>query len=155
MLQHRLEHRLVHLLTPHGSTHTEGLIMAQTFDELVLSVTADGKVDASEVAALRAEIMDDGKVDRNEAEGLFKINDVCSDNDAGFTGLFVDCISSHVLDDDESPGEVDADEAAWLKGQIYGDGTVDDNELALIANLKAKVKGTIPADLEALFALAA
>ena len=39
--------------------------------ELVKSILADGKIEASEVEELRKAIMADGKVDKEEAEALF------------------------------------------------------------------------------------
>ena len=107
---------------------------------LVESVLEDGVVDGDEVTALRAEIFADGEVDRDEAEALFEINDGVSgaDNDAGWTDLFVEGISSYVLDDDGSPGAVDGDEASWLLAQIDGDGQVDETELALLRNIRGR-----------------
>ena len=45
-----------------------------------------------------------------------------------------------VLDDDQSNGEVDDDEAKYLYDQIKGDGQIDDIEKALLENIKARSK---------------
>lgn len=127
--------------------------MSNTLQKLVASVTEDGTVDAAEVTALRSEIFADGVVDRAEANALFEINDRVSgaDNVAAYQDLFVEAISSHVLNDENSPGEIDDDEAAWLIEKIEGDGTVDGVELALARNIAAKAT-SVPASLSAKFA---
>lgn len=121
-----------------------------TLAELKASVLEDNIVDAEEVETIRTFLFDDGKIDREEADFLFEVNDAVSGNanDAGWTTLFVDGISAHVLEDDNSPGEIDEDEAAYLKTQIHGDGQVDATEQALLANIQAKATGTIPGDLQ-------
>ncbi len=117
------------------------------------AVVADGKVDADEVAKLEAAIFADGKVDKEEAEVLFEINDKVSgaENDPGWTPLFVKAISAFVLEDEKSPGVVDAEEAEFLKAKIHSDGKVDETEKALLQNLKEKATGEIPGPLQFLF----
>ena len=121
---------------------------------LKTAVLEDGVVDADEVAKLQAAIFEDGTVDRDEAEVLFEINDKVSgkSNAPEWGDFFVRAITAHVLADEASPGVVDADEAAWLKSKIEGDGTVDATEKALLANLKNEAKGDVPEALQALFA---
>jgi len=45
-----------------------------------------------------------------------------------------------VLDDENSPGEIDDQEAQYLYDKIKGDGQVDSTEKALLLNIKAKAK---------------
>jgi hypothetical protein len=52
----------------------------------------------------------------------------------------VKAITSFVLEDETSPGEIDDDEAKYLYDQIKGDGQIDDIEKALLENIKAKSK---------------
>ncbi len=117
-------------------------VVGETMGLLALKteVLADGKVDADEVAKLNTAIFADGKVDRAEADTLFEINDKVSgkENDAGWSDLFVKAISSHVLDDDKSPGEIDEEEADYLIKMVMADGKVDDLEKKLLTNIKAK-----------------
>lgn len=54
--------------------------------------------------------------------------------------FFVKAITSFVLEDETSPGEIDDDEAKYLYDQIKGDGQIDDIEKALLENIKAKSK---------------
>lgn len=129
--------------------------MTETLDQFAANLVEDGVIDEAEVGQIRTRIFEDGKIDREEAEFLFKVNDAVSGNanHASWATLFVEAISSHVLEDDTSPGEIDKDESTWLKGQIHGDGKVDDTEKALLANLKAKATGETPEDLKFLFDL--
>ena len=92
---------------------------------------------------------DDGVIDQEEADFLFELNDAVSgkDNDSSWTDLFVKAISSFVLDDEGSKGEIDADEAAYLAKQIEGDGQIDATELALLNHLK-QATGSLPENLE-------
>jgi len=116
--------------------------MSAAYEELKKSILADGIIDADEVKNLRAKLYEDGVIDREEADFLFELNDATSGakNDASWQALFVDAISSHLLDDKNSPGEIDDDEANWLISHIEKDGEYDENEKALIKNIKAKAK---------------
>ena len=109
---------------------------------LVTEIIEDGVVDSDEVATLRAELYADGEIDRDEADALFEINDAVTgnDNDPGFNTLFVEAITSHLLDDEVSPGEVDEDEAAWLISRVEGDGQVDGVERTLLETLRGRVE---------------
>ena len=112
------------------------------FEDLRKSVLADGIIDADEVSMLRKILYEDGIIDREEADFLFELNDVVSGkkNDPSWNSFFVEAITDHLVKDEISTGIVDADEAKWLIEKIKGDGKIDDIELALIKNLKAKAK---------------
>jgi hypothetical protein len=111
-----------------------------TTQELVTDVLADGIVDASEVAVLRTAFYADGIIDKEEAEYMFQINDAVSgnNNDETYKQLFVDVLSDYVLKDEETPGVIDAEEGQFIVDGIEGDGQLDDAEIALLKNLKAK-----------------
>ena len=116
--------------------------MKKPLSELVADITADGVVDAAEVAGMRERLYADGKIDREEAEFLFAVNDAVSGhaNDPGWQKLFVAAITSHLLEDETSPGEIDEQEAAWLIAKIEGDRQVDETEKALLVSIKTKAK---------------
>jgi hypothetical protein len=120
--------------------------MSHRYDALKKSLLADGVIDAAEVASLRAKLFADGVIDREEADLVFDLNDATSGakNDPSWQGLFVDAITAFLLADEKTPGVVDDDEAAWLISHIEKDGEFDDNEKALIKNLKAKAKSLSP-----------
>lgn len=119
-----------------------------TLDALKKAVIADGVVDAAEVEMMSKVVYGGGgasgsTVDRAEADMLFDINDATTDNDGhdpSWQNFFVEAIAKHVLEDEQSPGEVDADEGDWLVGRIEGDGEYDANEKALLAHIKANAK---------------
>ncbi len=105
----------------------------------------DGVIDEAEVKMIRAVIYGTGGgagegVDRAEADFLFELNDAVTgkENHPSWQELFVEAIGKHVLEDEESPGAIDEDEADWLIGRIEGDETVDDTEKALLQAIKEK-----------------
>jgi uncharacterized tellurite resistance protein B-like protein len=113
-----------------------------TLNELKKSILADGVVDEAEVKQLREVLYADGTIDKEEAEFLFELNDAVSgkSNHSSWETLFVEAISSYLLEDETSPGEIDDDEAEWLLSNIQGDGQLDKTEKALLDNLRKKAK---------------
>ena len=112
----------------------------KTLETLKKEILEDGVIDAQEVKEIEAVVYADGKIDKEEADFMFDLNDAVSgkDNHSSWNTLFVKVISSFVLDDEESNGEIDEDEAAYLLEQIQGDGQIDAAEKALLLNLKEK-----------------
>lgn len=123
----------------------------KSLEDLKKEILEDGVIDAAEVKEIEAVIFDDGKIDKDEADFLFDLNDAVSgkENHESWQHLFVKGISSFVLDDDDSAGEIDADEAAYLVSKIEGDGQLDATEKALLSNLKDKL-GKLPDKLDSL-----
>lgn len=109
-------------------------------NELKKELLADGIIDAAEVKTIKEAIYEDGKIDKEEAEFLFDINDAVSEkeNAPEWKELFINAITSFMLEDETSPNEIDDDEAKYLYEKIKGDGQVDELERALLENLKAK-----------------
>jgi len=122
--------------------------MSKSLDELKQQVIADGVIDADEVAKIRERLYADGKIDHDEAEFIFDVNDAVSDanNDAAWQMLFVDVVCDHVLEDEDSPGAIDEEEAEWILKRVQGDGNFDKAEKALFEALKSKT-GSLPAKL--------
>ena len=110
--------------------------------ELKKSILADGVIDEQEVNQLREVLYADGVIDKDEAEFLFELNNAVSgkENHPAWATLFIEAITSFLLEDEASPGEVDEDEAKWLIEKIQGDGKLDEIEVSLLNNLKAKAK---------------
>ena len=73
-------------------------------------------------------------------DGVMRLRFHLSDHAWPTHGAFNLNITSFVLDDEQSNGEVDEDEAKYLYDQIKGDGQIDDIEKALLENIKAKSK---------------
>ena len=111
-------------------------------NELKKSILADGVIDEQEVKQLREVLYADGIIDKEEAEFLFELNNAVSgkENHSSWAKLFIEAITSFLLEDETSPGEIDEDEAKWLIEKIQGDGKLDEIEVALLQNLKAKAK---------------
>ena len=118
--------------------------MKARLSDLAKDIIADGIVDADEVEGMRKRLYADGVIDREEADFLFEVNDAVSGhkNVAGWKKLFVEALTSHVLDDETSPGEIDKEEADYLISKIQADGVVDSVELALLVNIVCKAKKT-------------
>ncbi|MBO5537783.1 MAG: TerB family tellurite resistance protein [Prevotella sp.] len=114
----------------------------KNLDELKKELLADGVIDAGEVKELEEVLYADGVIDKEEADFLFELNNAVSgkENAPEWKEFFVKAITSFVLDDDKSNGDVDDDEAKYLYNQIKGDGQIDDIEKALLENIKAKSK---------------
>lgn len=111
-------------------------------EQLKRDLLADGIIDAEEVKTIKEVIYEDGKIDKDEADFLFELNDAVSgkENAPEWKSLFIDAITSFMLEDEVSPNEIDDEEANYLYNQIKGDGQVDETERALLENLKAKSK---------------
>ena len=125
--------------------------------DLVESIIADGIVDAVEVQQLKDVFLADGVIDREEADALFQINDAVTGNlnHPSYEDFFVEAISSHVLEDEESPGVIDAGEGDWLASKIEGDGEVDALEKRLLLHVSEKATAVESDRLNALILAAA
>jgi uncharacterized membrane protein YebE (DUF533 family) len=123
----------------------------KSLKEYKIELLADGVIDASEAKKLEKLLFADGKIDSEEAEFIFEINDAVSgkNNDIAWDELFVKAIISYMLDDTDSPGEIDEAEADWLYNRIKGDGQIDNLERKLLLQLKTQSKN-FPSKLEEL-----
>ena len=110
----------------------------KSLEELKKDLLADGIIDADEVKELEEVLYEDGVIDKDEADFLFELNNAVSGNENApeWKDFFIKAITSFVLDDDQSNGEVDDDEAKYLYDQIKGDGQIDDIEKALLPSGK-------------------
>jgi hypothetical protein len=120
-----------------------------TLSDFKTAILEDGVIDAEEVSKIKERLYEDGIIDREEADFLFDLNDAVSgkENDPSWSKFFVEAISDHVLKDDQSPGEIDQDEASYLIDKIKGDGQVDQTELALLVNICENATGDTPENL--------
>ena len=108
--------------------------------ELKKTIFADGVIDEKNVNQLREALFADGGIDRNKADFLFEIKESVSKRKMhkGLEDLFVAAITSFLLEDEESPGEIDDSEAKWLRAKIQYKGYADDIDKKLLANLRKK-----------------
>ncbi len=114
----------------------------KTLDQLKKELLADGLIDAAEVKEVESILFADGKIDVEEAEFLFDLNNAVSgkENHSSWETLFIKAISSFLLEDEDSPNEIDSQEAEWLYNKIKGDGQIDNIEKNLLLSLKNNAK---------------
>jgi uncharacterized tellurite resistance protein B-like protein len=117
--------------------------------KLVIStLLADGKIDDDEVKALKKELWEDGKIDDEEVRFLIDLRNEAQKKakakkeevNPKFTALFFKAIEENVLKD----GKIDAAEAGWLRGMLYADGKIDEDEKKFLAKIKKAAKSTSP-----------
>lgn len=108
--------------------------------ELKKKITSNGLLDADDLTFLHDMIYDEEGLTRKKGDFLFDLKDNVSKEkmDEGFKRLFVDSITSLLLEDETSPGEIDEDEAKWLRAKIQYKGFMDGIDELLLKNLKAK-----------------
>ena len=121
--------------------------MSERLATLRDAVIEDGKVDDSEVVDIREEIFADDAIDQDEAVMLFEINDAVTGNPENsplWGDLFVEAVTSFVLDDEDSTGSVDDAEAQFLVDQIGADGQIDALEERLLDNIRDNATSISP-----------
>ena len=140
---------LVHIATTAQECHDS--FNAFVLDSLKQAILEDGVIDEGEVEMMKKVIYGIGGgggegIDRAEADFLFDLNDATSgrENCEEWKAFFIEAVTKHVLEDEISPGVIDEDEAGWLINRIEGDNTYDDNEKALLGNIKVKAKEIHP-----------
>ncbi len=69
-------------------------------------------------------------------------------NDESWSQLFVEAIIAYLLDDENSPNEIDDSEEAWLLKKLQGDGQIDIIEKVLLKEILLK-STTMPESLRA------
>ncbi|MDR0725178.1 MAG: YqhA family protein [Prevotellaceae bacterium] len=109
-------------------------------NELKESVLANSIIDEQTVRQLRAVIFANGGMDKEKANILFELKDTFlgKNNHSSWEIFFIDSITSFLLDDEDSPGEIDDSEAQWLRAKIQYDGKLGKIDKALLTNLKRK-----------------
>ena len=108
------------------------------FKELLEKVAHDGKITADEVQQIKEAC--DGGCTRTQADELFQLKDQLriENIDESFEEFFIEYICSLLLEDDESPGEIDDYEAKWLRARIERKGYADSMDVKLLDNLYRK-----------------
>lgn len=111
-----------------------------TLDTLKKSITKDGTIDQKDLDLINNYIKEEGQVSKDLANFLFYLKNNTSKGKipSGFKQLFVDSITAYLLADESSPGEIDEEEAKWLRAKIQYNGKIDDFDKALISNIRKK-----------------
>lgn len=111
-------------------------------DELLLlkkELVADGDLSKADINRLREAIFADG-LTLEKGDFLYSLKDSINHNhvDPDFKELFVDAITSLLIEDEDSPGEIDDSEAKWLRARIQTSGRLDKYDRALLKALKER-----------------
>lgn len=107
--------------------------------DLRKKIFANGVLDQNDVETLM-NVISYESMDRQKADFLFEIKDTVSREKMHpkFKDFFVDSITAFLLEDDESPGEIEESEARWLRARIQYNGKIDDIDECLLKNLRMK-----------------
>lgn len=107
--------------------------------ELKKEIFRDGNITEDEIVKIYQYIADGGMT-KEKANFLFDIknHNFKSKLPGSFKRLFVDNITALLLDDEDSPGEIDDEEAKWIRAKIQYNGKIDELDRALLNNLKEK-----------------
>ena len=103
-------------------------------------IFANGVLDEHDVETLTG-VVHHEPMDRQKADFLFEIKDTVSREKMHpkFKDLFIDAITAFLLEDEESPGEIEESEAKWLRARIQYKGSADDIDESLLKNLRMKI----------------
>lgn len=90
---------------------------------------------------IEAALYDDEGINADKGVLLFDIKNILRKQGtvpSRFPDIFIEAICKLLLEDDESPSEIDDNEAKWLRAQIKRDGNVDELELGLLEELRRR-----------------
>lgn len=118
------------------------------FEAFKRTILTDDLIDDEEISSIKSIIYGTGgagglDIHRSEAEWLFELHQHISHQyplSKSWKALMVDAISRHVLEDEESPDEVDEEEVEWLRQHLLVDGNIDDVGQAIIDELHFKAR---------------
>ena len=113
--------------------------------ELEHQILNKGRVNGTELEALRQGIYNNGKVDRQKADFLVELHKRVQITPA-FNQFFYKALKDHILSD----GRIDAEESAWLRQLLFADGKIDDEERKFLHQLKGEAQHASP-EFDALF----
>lgn len=108
--------------------------------ELKRAIVSDGHLSIQDVNLLRESLFNDEGMTKEKANFLFNLKDTISKEHliSEFKELFVEAITVFLLEDEESPGEIDDSEAKWLRAKIQTKGYQDNVDISLLDNLRKK-----------------
>ena len=108
--------------------------------ELKRAIVSDGHLSIQDVNLLKESLFNDEGMTKEKANFLFNLKDTISKEHliSEFKELFVEAITVFLLEDEESPGEIDDSEAKWLRAKIQTKGYQDNVDISLLNNLRKK-----------------
>lgn len=110
------------------------------YSELRKEIFQDGKITEEDIVKLKAFLHDEEGMTKAKGDFLFELKHAISPEHQirEFRSLFVNAITELLLEDEESPGEIDESEAKWLRAKMQSNGVRDDLDDLLLDNLKEK-----------------
>lgn len=119
--------------------------------ELRRSIIANGTLTETEVNHLREAIFDEEGITLAKANFLFDLKDIIQvklieaddrrrrkQGGDSFRKVFIDAITHMLLEDENSPGEIDINEAKWLRAKMQNKGYYDRTDIQLLEQLKQR-----------------
>lgn len=115
-------------------------MLKNDFQELRKKIFTNGKITEEDVDLLRETLITDELMTREKCNFLFDIKDSTKRQNQceAFKDLFVESITTLLINDDYSPGEISDEEAKWLRAKIRLKGYTDKTDDMLIRNLQRK-----------------
>ncbi len=112
--------------------------MREDLHQLKREIFANGRITKEDVEHLSSYFT--GEIKKEEADFIFDLKDNIVTDKAvpEFYKWFVEVITSYLLEDEDTPGEISEEEAKWLRAKITRKGDFDRADKQLIANLKEK-----------------
>lgn len=109
-------------------------------NDIKKEIFADGSLSKEDVNKLREALYAEGGMTKEKGEFLFDIKNTISEEHRieEFKELFVEAISALLLEEEDSPGEIDDLEAKWLRAKIQNTGHRDKLDTRLLENLKER-----------------
>ena len=120
-----------------------------TPSEVLDKIQRTKRIDKSDVAVLENKVNENWQVTLNEAEVLFRVNQILKDADdecPEWVEFFVDCVSRVLVMDMNTPGEIDESEGDWLADMFknYSAGNSAQEKLVhTIQAMASKINGQI------------
>ena len=111
--------------------------------KLKRKILSDERITEKEVDLLEEILFDDDGITRVKADFLFDLKDIVVNKGFWYTkkfkDLFIKSITIYLLEDENSPCEIDESEARWLYSKIHTrDNSRDIINEELLENLKIK-----------------
>ncbi len=121
--------------------------MDQETQIVMARVAQLGEMSEAEALRIVNEIYSDGIVSRNEAESLFRLNEMLSATDANWASRFQEAVADFLLTREAPEGWVTEEEGEWLIAQVQMDAEKPSvTELDMFLAVLRKAEGA-PADL--------
>lgn len=111
-----------------------------TLKEIRKDAIEIGYIDQSIIDRLQEEIQADQQISLEEANFLFTIKKQFANkkNSPNWRTFFIDTITRFLLEDEDSPGVVDEQEAQWLRAHIQSQGSLDRTDQLLLSELRTR-----------------